>query len=275
MTAKSFALVLATAAVIAGSAQAQTVVVDPPPSFTYEADTVRQLQVRNEWGRYITFTGISTHSYEGTKGYMTQGTPDRQVCNRTAYSNYCYTVPGIKPRFVAGQPGGTERKSFTYELDCRDRTFDRKGDKAGGGFGQTKGWASVDQDPTALAVANKYCSIISTLPGPAVAATTTKAVESEAKEDETDWAKIHSDDEGTYWGIFLRKNGNIAVIRESYIYDDEKKEDQNGYYYSEYDCTGSRYRMADESDPYAFTDWDPIKKGSIAEVLQEFACAAR
>ena len=52
MPAKSFALVLATAAVIAGSAQAETVVVDPPPSFTYEADTVRQIQVRNEWGRY-------------------------------------------------------------------------------------------------------------------------------------------------------------------------------------------------------------------------------
>ena len=272
MTAKSFALVLATAAVIAGSAQAQTVVVDPPPSFTYEADTVRQLQVRDEWGRYITFTGISTHTYEGTNGYTIPGTPPRTTCFGT-YTRQCTTTPGTPARFVPGQPGGTERKSFTYELDCRDRTFDRKGDKAGGL--SNKGWLMVDDDPTALAVANKYCPIINTLPGPAAAATSTQMVASSAKEEETDWTEIASDDEGTFWGIFLRRNGNIAVIREAYTYDDEKKEADNGYFYSEHDCANGRHRIADESDPYAFDDWGAIKKGSIAEAIHEFACAAR
>jgi hypothetical protein len=272
--AKSFALVLATAAVIAGSAQAETVVVDPPPSFTYEADTVRQLQVRNEWGRYITFTGISTHAYTGTNGYMTQGTPDRTVCNTTGYSTSCRTIRGIKPSFVAGRPGGTERKAFIYELDCRDRTFDRKGDKAGGGFGQMKGWASVDKDPTALAVANKYCSIISTLPGPAVVATSTMEVESNAKEEEeTDWTEITSDDEGTFWGIFLRRNGDIAVIREAYVYDGEKDEDE--YYYAEYNCSTNSYRIALETDPYDFGKWNVIDAGTIAESLLKFSCNPR
>ena len=274
MPAKSFALVLATAAVIAGSAQAETVVVDPPPSFTYEADTVRQLQVRNEWGRYITFTGISTHAYTGTNGYMTQGTPDRTVCNTTGYSTSCRTIRGIKPSFVAGRPGGTERKAFIYELDCRDRTFDRKGDKAGGGFGQMKGWASVDKDPTALAVANKYCSIISTLPGPAVVATSTMEVESNAKEEEeTDWTEITSDDEGTFWGIFLRRNGDIAVIREAYTYDDEKKEEE--YSFGEYNCASRSYRTAPESDPYTFDEWESAKDETTGMALLKFACAAR
>ena len=267
-----------TAAVIAGSARAQTVVVDPPPSFTYEADTVRQLLVRNEWGRYITFTGISTHIYKGSNGYTIPGTPPRTSCVNM-YSSYgisspqCITTPGTPAQFVPGKPGGTERKSFTYELDCRDRTFDRKGDKAGGGFGQMKGWESVDQDPTALAVADKYCPIISTLPGPALAASSNMVVESNAKEEETDWTEISSDDKGTYWGFYLRRNGDTAVIREAYTYDNNQQEDD--YFYAEYNCKDKRYRLADESDPYDFTDWDSIEKGSVAEGLMEFACAAR
>ena len=261
MTAKSFALVLTTAAVIAGSAQAETVVVDPPPSFTYEADTVRQIQVRNEWGRYITFTGISTHAYKGTNGYTIPGTPPRTTCFGT-YTRQCTTTPGRPARFVPGQPGGTERKSFTYELDCQDRTFDRKGDKAGGGW--KKGWESVDEDPTALAVANKYCPIISSLPGPA---------ESSAKEAETEWAEITSDDEGTYWGIYLRRNGDIAVIREAYVYDGEKDEDE--YYYAEYNCSTNSYRLALETDPYDFGKWDVIDAGTIAESLLKFSCNPR
>ena len=41
-------------------------------------------------------------------------------------------------------------------------TFDRKGDYAGGVV--NKGWMSVYTDPTAQAVANKYCSNIDSLP---------------------------------------------------------------------------------------------------------------
>jgi hypothetical protein len=58
-------LLLATSAIIAlaAPAHAQTVVVDAPPAYSYDAGTVHQLQVRNEWGRYLTFSGISTHSW--------------------------------------------------------------------------------------------------------------------------------------------------------------------------------------------------------------------
>lgn len=270
MTEKPFALVLATAGLIAGPAVAQTVVVEAPPAFTYEASTVRQLQVRNEWGRYITFTGISTHTFKGTNGYMTQGTPDRQVCTRIGYSNSCRTIYGIKPQYVAGQPGGTERKSFTYELDCRDRTFDRKGDKAKGVW--KKGWESVDKDPTALAVANKYCPMISTLPGPAVTASSAQAAEVSPEEEETDWTEITSDDEGTYWGIFLRREGSIAVIREAYVYDEEKEDE---YSFGEYNCATKAYRTALESDPYDFSEWEVAKNKTIGESLLKFACASR
>ena len=83
-----------------------------------EADTVRQIQVRNEWGRYITFTGISTHAYKGTNGYTIPGTPPRTTCFGT-YTRQCTTTPGRPARFVPGQPGGTERKSFTTGLHSR------------------------------------------------------------------------------------------------------------------------------------------------------------
>jgi hypothetical protein len=269
MTAKSSALLVAAAAVLAGSAQAQTVVVDPPPSFTYEADTVRQLQVRNEWGRYITFTGISTHTYEGTSGYTIPGTPPRNTCFGT-YTRQCTTTPGTPARFVPGQPGGTERKSFTYELDCRDRTFDRKGDKAGGL--SNKGWLRVDDDPTALAVANKYCLIINTLPGPRGSVSSTQVTESKEDRDESEWTEIISDDEGTYWGIFLRRNGNIAVIREAYVYEGDKEDE---YSFGEYNCTAMTYRMALESDPYDFGEWEPVKAGTIGGNILKYACDPR
>ena len=63
----------------------------------------------------------------------------------------------VQPR----HPRGVERRSFRYQLDCKDLTFGRKGDFDG--FGN-KGWMWVDSDPTAKAVADGYCSAIESLP---------------------------------------------------------------------------------------------------------------
>lgn len=65
------------------------------------------------------------------------------------------------PRYNPGTPGGVERRSFHYQLDCEDLTFDRKGDFDG--FGN-KGWTGVDTDPTAKTVADGYCLAIESLP---------------------------------------------------------------------------------------------------------------
>ena len=69
----------------------------------------------------------------------------------------------MAPSYRAGTPGGVERRSFRYQLDCKDLTFDRKGDYSG--FGN-KGWMSVGEDPTAQAVADRYCPIIDSVPKP-------------------------------------------------------------------------------------------------------------
>ena len=67
----------------------------------------------------------------------------------------------MAPSYTPGTPGGVERRSFRYQLDCKDLTFDRKGDFSG--FGN-KGWMGVDIDPTAQAVADRYCSATHNLP---------------------------------------------------------------------------------------------------------------
>ena len=51
-------------------------------------------------------------------------------------------------------------EKFRYQLDCDDMTFDRKGDFSG--F-SNKVWLNVDDNPTAKAVADRYCPIIETL----------------------------------------------------------------------------------------------------------------
>lgn len=67
----------------------------------------------------------------------------------------------MAPSYIPGTQGGVERRSFRYELDCRDQTFDRKGDASG--FGN-KGWMKVDTDPSAQVVADRYCSATDSLP---------------------------------------------------------------------------------------------------------------
>jgi len=58
----------------------------------------------------------------------------------------------------AGRPrgAGSTRAFFTYRLDCQDRTFDRLGDVRIP-RSVPKGWQPVTNDPTALAVANRFC----------------------------------------------------------------------------------------------------------------------
>ena len=69
----------------------------------------------------------------------------------------------VAPRYNPGTHGGVERRSFRYQLDCKDLTFDSKGDFDG--FGN-KGWMNVSEDPTAMAVADRYCPTIDSVPKP-------------------------------------------------------------------------------------------------------------
>ena len=160
--------------------------------FTYRKSTVKQLEVRGSYGRYITFWGRSANSYRGTSATYLPGNPGSVNCNysefglnsfdanspllqygsgsllegssRTnTYGNAnCYRSGYVAPSYIPGTPGGTQRGWFEYELDCRDGTYNRKGDIYQGIY--KKGWQDIYYDPTAKAVAARYCRRISTLP---------------------------------------------------------------------------------------------------------------
>ena len=135
--------------------------------YNYRANSVRQQMVRGSYGRYISFVGTTLNEYAGTPARYNPGSPGRRVCNTTyGFNNQnktttCQQVGYVAPSYTPGTPGGVERRSFRYQLDCKDLTFDRKGDYSG--FGN-KGWMKVSTDPTAQAVADRYCATIDSVP---------------------------------------------------------------------------------------------------------------
>ena len=141
--------------------------VQRPKDNSYRPNSVRQQKVRGKYGRYIVFTGTTLNEYSGTPSTYNPGSPGRKVCNTVISFNgknkttTCQQVGYIAPSYNPGIPAGVERRSFRYQLDCQDRTFDRKGDYSG--FGN-KGWMNISSDPTAQAVADRYCPHIDRLP---------------------------------------------------------------------------------------------------------------
>ena len=147
-----------------GPIKAETVIVPEPPKYSYESWSVLQLKVRGEYGRYLSFIGTSPNEYKGTSGYYDPGSPGSISCS--SFGTYttttsCRNIGYRAPSYVPGSPSGIQKGKFRYELDCQDRTFDRKGDISAGAF--KKGWMPVSSDPVAKAVAQKYCPIIDSL----------------------------------------------------------------------------------------------------------------
>ena len=142
--------------------------------------SVKQAKIRNKYGRYISFTGLSTNEYEGTSGFTIPGTPGYLDCSwggsGSSYYNdgygtgswssggYCYGQEGTDPIDVPGSPAGVQKDYFTYLLDCEDKTFDRKGDISVSGSIYKKGWMETKEDSTAIYAEGVFCPIISSLP---------------------------------------------------------------------------------------------------------------
>ena len=119
--------IILTAAFLLGAAGAQATTVVVPevrPQYSYEETSV----VKS--GQIITFRGTTTlHNTIGV-GAAIGGV---------------YTYGG----------GGTKTLEFEYTLSCKNRDFDRKGDA---NYVYEYGWQPVSNDPTAQAVADKYCA---------------------------------------------------------------------------------------------------------------------
>lgn len=133
--------------------------------YTYRRSSVGKMKVRGKYGRYLSFWGRSTNEYQGTPGYYNPGSPGSVDCTTTRFgfqvSTNCNRSGYVAPSYMPGTSGGTQARWFEYELDCLDRTFNRKGDIARGMA--RKGWMDVYYDPTAREVADRYCPIIDDL----------------------------------------------------------------------------------------------------------------
>ena len=139
------------------AATAETIVVPTPERFSYESNTVKQLKIRGGYGRYLTFRGRTDNEYEGTDGYYESEGKSYTECEE----DNCKTF-WEPPTYIEGTEGGIENKTYVYELDCRDKTFNRIGDRTGTGL--NKGWMETLEDPVAKAVEKKYCPLINSLP---------------------------------------------------------------------------------------------------------------
>ena len=143
--------------ILPNAVSAETVVVPTPARFSYESDTVKQLKIRGDYGRYLTFRGRTDNEYEGTDGYYESEGQSYTECE----DDNCTTF-WEPPTYIKGEESGIENKTFVYELDCREKTFNRIGDRTG--TGMKKGWMETLEDPVAMAVEKKYCPVIDSLP---------------------------------------------------------------------------------------------------------------
>ncbi len=149
-------LLLLAALTLPNAVSAETIAVPNPARFSYESDTVKPLKIRGGFGRYLTFRGRTDNTYEGTDGYYKSEGQSYTECEE----GNCKTF-WEPPTYIEGKEGGIENKSFVYELDCRDKTFNRIGDRTG--TGMKKGWMETHEDPVAMAVEQKYCPVIDSL----------------------------------------------------------------------------------------------------------------
>lgn len=138
--------------------KAETIIVPVPSPYSYESTSLKRLFLRGTRWRYIGFTGHTTIQLPARPARFDAGKPGTIRCGRTS----CWRDGYEEPSFIGGEAERSIRKFFDYQLDCVDKTFNRVGDAAvPGDF--PKGWQSVNADPTALAVATKWCPRIDDL----------------------------------------------------------------------------------------------------------------
>ena len=136
--------------------------------------SLKQAKIRNQYGRYISFNGRSKNAYTGEyipgeRGYIdcdwgSSGSlygDANSVAGGYSSSGGCYGQDSTPSITI---PGGVDVGVFKYLLDCKDKTFDRKGDRISVSGAAMKGWQDVSSDSTATFVADVYCPLISTLP---------------------------------------------------------------------------------------------------------------
>ena len=146
---------------------AETIVVPVPSPYSYETTSLHQLHMNGSSGRYLGFTGRTTFEWAGTPAQLNPGNPGILQCDREREKERekerCWLRGYIAPSLYGGMPAGSTSSFFRYQLDCFDNTFNRIGDASVPGS-MNNGWQRVENDPTALAVAQTWCPRIQELP---------------------------------------------------------------------------------------------------------------
>jgi hypothetical protein len=154
----------------AAAAEVEVIVRTRSP-YSYDDASVVPITLNDRSGRYLSFRGRTLIVTPATPGRYVGGTPGRCRCDsddgdragpggeqgrhRFRERPHCELVGAIPPTWIPGEPERRSVQRYVYQLDCQDLTFNRLND---GNWLFRPGWMGVDRDPTAAAVAERYCA---------------------------------------------------------------------------------------------------------------------
>jgi hypothetical protein len=97
--------------------------------------SVKALQVRGQWGRYIEYRYTYRGYQQGSAGYSSPGVQMPSTATTSVYGNSAYTTitPGatVGAFSIPGRAGGPISRSWKVQADCLEFTADWEGDDQG------------------------------------------------------------------------------------------------------------------------------------------------
>ncbi len=119
--------------------------VDPNSKRRWERDSgevivfdplsVRAIQVRGQWGRYIEYRYTYRGYQQGAPGYSSPGVQMPSTATTSLYGNTAYTTitPGatVGAFSIPGRAGGPVSRNWKVQADCEEFTADWEGDNQG------------------------------------------------------------------------------------------------------------------------------------------------
>jgi len=97
--------------------------------------SVKAIQVRGQWGRYIEYRYTYRGYQQGTAGYSSPGVQMPSTATTSVYGNTAYTTitPGatVGAFSIPGRAGGPVSRAWKVQADCVEFTADWEGDDQG------------------------------------------------------------------------------------------------------------------------------------------------
>jgi hypothetical protein len=126
----------------------------------FDPTSVKAIQVRGQWGRYIEYRYTYRGYQEGSTAYSSPGVQMPSTATTSVYGNTAYTTitPGatIGAFSIPGRAGGQVSRAWKVQADCTEFTADWEGDD--------QGWrklraASLKEDSSkeALKILEEFC----------------------------------------------------------------------------------------------------------------------